>query len=486
MKQYDIVDIRTGRQLFVDTWLIEETDLTLQVHQAKKLEGNPVFFPQTLWETENAPAVACPKSGGIWWDSSAGHYKMWYEAGWLKHLALAVSEDGIHWERPDLGIVPGTNLLLNPDEQICVLCPDGSTQRLSAKTFRIDSISIWPDPVGRDGVRWRGFFRRPSPPGSLYDSALIACSRDGIHWESFRYTTPVGDRSTIYYDSFRRHWVYSLRDYERNCRIRRRRVCEDLEEGAIWQPEEAVKWLGCDPDEVNPYGGPVPQLYNTDVQAYESVLIGMFQIWYGPDNEECMRTGIPKCTELQAMVSRDGLHFKRFPGENLIRASRIPGTWDRGYIQSVTGGIISYKDEIRIYYTGFCGDGGRITDSEFTNGMYYGGSLGIATLRRDGFMSIGTKWEGKLITRLMYTDAHHFIYVNMDGFLRVEILASNGAVLAVSPWQEIHSTCARLSFSQNSLPIVPEKPFRLRFFIRGGQLYSFWVTDSPFGGGMRR
>ena len=63
----EIIDISVGRQLFVDDFLIESTDLAPEYHNPKKFEGNPILFPETPWETDGAPA-ACPKSGGVWYD----------------------------------------------------------------------------------------------------------------------------------------------------------------------------------------------------------------------------------------------------------------------------------------------------------------------------------------------------------------------------------------------------------------------------------
>ena len=84
----EVIDISRGRQLFVDDFLIEETDLTPEYHRAKKFEGNPVLYPEKPWETEHCP-VACPKSGGVWYDEEEGLFKMWYEASWCRHMCNA-------------------------------------------------------------------------------------------------------------------------------------------------------------------------------------------------------------------------------------------------------------------------------------------------------------------------------------------------------------------------------------------------------------
>jgi len=45
-----VIPIDVGRQLFVDDFLIENTTLNRTLHAAQKVEGNPVFKPQTKHE----------------------------------------------------------------------------------------------------------------------------------------------------------------------------------------------------------------------------------------------------------------------------------------------------------------------------------------------------------------------------------------------------------------------------------------------------
>jgi hypothetical protein len=79
----EVIPISVGRQLFVDDFLIAQTTLARNFHRPRKHRGNPIFSPEAELETANGLPVACPKSGGIWWDPSDERFKMWYEAGWL-------------------------------------------------------------------------------------------------------------------------------------------------------------------------------------------------------------------------------------------------------------------------------------------------------------------------------------------------------------------------------------------------------------------
>ena len=61
----DVVPIDVGRQLSVDDFLIEKTDLIRSYHLAEKYERNPILTPQARLEMNHPRnAIACPKDGG--------------------------------------------------------------------------------------------------------------------------------------------------------------------------------------------------------------------------------------------------------------------------------------------------------------------------------------------------------------------------------------------------------------------------------------
>ncbi len=80
-----LIPIDVGRQLFVDDFLIETTNLERTFYMPEKYEGIPVLQPETaieLTSKRSGPnAAAVPKDGCVWWDSDEAVFKMWYEAG---------------------------------------------------------------------------------------------------------------------------------------------------------------------------------------------------------------------------------------------------------------------------------------------------------------------------------------------------------------------------------------------------------------------
>lgn len=234
-------------------------------------------------------------------------------------------------------------------------------------------------------------------------------------------------------------------------------------------------------DKPMPYIGDKPQLYNVDCVGYESIMLGMFEVHYGPANEVLYDYGAPKVTELMPMYSRDGYHFSRPNRRSLIASTMHEGDWDRGYVQSVGGVCIINGDELWIYYSAFAGDE-QAKDQPWTvNGCYFNGATGLAKMRRDGFASMdGT---GTLLTRKMEMRGKTALCVNADGEVHVDVLDADGHLLAVSRPFSGNSTRAEITFPDFDAATLNDRVFRLRFHVNGS-LYAFGFTDAngDFGG----
>ncbi|GIT16961.1 MAG: hypothetical protein CM1200mP38_6180 [Dehalococcoidia bacterium] len=88
----------------------------------------------------------------------------------------------------------------------------------------------------------------------------------------------------------------------------------------------------------DPTIGDTAQLYDLNANAYESLMIGAFAIFYGPQNPICAKTGSPKIIDIQIAFSRDGFHWDRNNRTPFIKSSREEGTWNYGYLHA-SGGI---------------------------------------------------------------------------------------------------------------------------------------------------
>lgn len=185
----DVIPIDGGRQLFVDEYLIYKTLMTRCFHQPEKYSNNPILFPQTKYEY-NQELLPCTvyKAGGVWYDEKDNYFKMWYMASYLGYMAFARSKDGLRWERPKLDVVEDTNLLLPMD-----IHPDSGT--------------VWIDKdTDNESERYKLLIREPNMPEKGKDfGALAFTSEDGIHWNKIGESGPMGDRSTMFYNPFRKN-----------------------------------------------------------------------------------------------------------------------------------------------------------------------------------------------------------------------------------------------------------------------------------------
>jgi hypothetical protein len=464
------IPIDLGRQLFVDDFLIEATTLSRTFHQAEYYSGNPILSPTTKWErydeyaertkTRSSPA-AMVFSDAVLFDPKDRVFKMWYMGGYKSNTCYALSHDGLSWEKPSLDVVSGTNVVIS-------------------KQLR-DSNTIWLDYEEKNpALRFKlaAFKER---------SFILYSSPDGVHWTERGESGPTGDRSTVFYNPFRRKWVYSLRDEQlgRFGRFRRYWEADDFFEGARWTASQPVFWVGSDSAERRrPEFNARPQLYNLDAAAYESVLIGLFTIWRG---EGLARE---KPNDICVGFSRDGFHWWRPDRQPFIPVSEHVGDWNWANVQTAGGCCLVVGDKLHFYVSGRSGVPG--TQDPGTC------STGLATLRRDGFVSMDVAGSpglastlagrGELLTRLVrFAGAHLFVNADLgDGVLRVAVEDAGGHVI---PGFELEScvevlgnrTASPVTWRAGSLARLSGTPVRFRFALTSGRLYAFWVSAAATG-----
>ena len=491
------IRIRTGRQLFVDDYLIAQTSLRRSFHKPRVHDASPVLKPETPLEMNNGYCpVACPFQDGVFYDPKDRLYKIWYHAGWFDGTAYAYSEDGLQWVRPNLDIEPGTNRVLRRDE----------SERDGAGVW-LDLDAANPAERYKMFVYYRKYDRRresgaaqalPGSGGSsgrtVSSGGSIYTSPDGIHWTDHGPTGPCGDNTNFYYDPFRKTWFYSIRVHgeqgERfggqDVRKRAYRECADFVEGAKWSVKDVVLFAAADDKDLpDPALGYKAQLYNLDAVGYESLMLGIFTIHRGPPNDICLKGGFPKTTDLTLAYSRDGIQWERPDRSAFLACSRQPSTWNRGYLHSNGGVCLIAGDELRFYFSAFSGISPRLGGH-----MYAGGSTGLATLRRDGFASMDAASEpGSLTTRLLDFDGR-CLFINADargGELRAEVLGPDGRVLPGFAKKNcrpvrVNSICQRVSWNgTGDLARLRGQPVSLRFHAVKTQLFAFWISPVESG-----
>lgn len=490
-----IIPIDVGRQLFVDDFLVEKTNLYRTFHQPIKHEANPLLVPKTNAEINNGYCpMAAPFSDGCFYDPKDQLFKMWYMAGWFDGTALATSQDGINWHRPKFDVVPGTNLIL----------PKAGVR---------DGVSLWIDHESTEpSERYKmyRFERKGKLGGKLKDGAgYILTSADGIHWNWRGQIGKTGDNSTFFYNPFRGKWVFTVRAFGRaappwnpytwnekqsNGRARSYWENEDfLEAIGGWKDFKPVFWLGMDRQDKkrsNYQIGREPQLYKLDAVGYESLMIGLIQVHYGPPNTECQKEGFPKLTELQLAYSRDGFHWDRTNRETFIGATLRKNSWQRAYVHSVGGVCNIVGDKLYFYYSAFRGDETNRNNIQFWNGMYANASTGLAVLRRDGFASMDADNQERILLTRKLSYSGKYLFVNVDGSkgqLFAEICDQFG--YPIEGYERENSIPVSVDSAKKmmvwkrheELDAIKDQPIRIKFFAKNLQLYAFWISPKRNG-----
>lgn len=475
-----VIPINVGRQLFVDSFLIEKTNLVPVFHKPDFYTGNPVLEPTAGWENtiEGAP-YAAPFSDGVWYDEKDGKYKMWYLAGaGLIHkqdkqtfyTGYAESDDGIHWIKPELDLIKGT----------CIV-----------DTANRDAATIWLDRKETDPAKRYKMFNVERRPTDRRWQFILKYSSDGIHWsKGVAQSGDLYDRSSVFYNPFRDVWCLSMRCGTKvSSRSRNYLEAEDPETAVSMAhrirkgiaDKNIVFWFT--PDDKEPHHPQFPDvnpgIYNFDCIPYESIMLGQYSVWQGPENNICGELGIQKRNEICLGYSRDGFHFSRPSHEPFMANDTTDGAWNWGNMQSAGGVPLIVGDSLYFYCSGRRLN--KIMWDSYT-------STGLAKLRRDGFVSMKAgKEEGTLLTEPVVFDGK-YLFVNADvagdkSSLYVELIDERGCPVEgftkndCNGLKRIDATKVQITWRNNySVSSVSNKPIRIKFYLRDGDLYSFWVS----------
>ena len=468
-----VIKIGVGRQLFVDDFLIKSTTLTRKYHYPEYYASNPVLSPDKDWEKLGAGGFAAPFSDGVWYDETDRKFKMWYMAGGGSYSSngecitcYAESADGLTWTKPSLNVVQGTNIV-------------------HKGTVR-DASSVWIDKQETNSAARYKMFEVSGGAGNW--AYHYYTSSDGKAWRDNLATSgKVADRSTVYANPFRKVWVWSMRH---NVRVNASdpytvRARDYVENGNVEAGNKSAKadlgyfWFGPWSNEqkhpVYHNNDGSPGIYNQDAIAYESIMLGQFSVWQGPENDVCDKDGVIKRNQIMLGYSRDGYSYFRDDMNPFLAVSESKDAWNSGNVQSTIGSPLVVGDKLYFYMSGRKQvNGGEVV------------STGLATLRRDGFASMSG--SGTLSTETLRFDGEYF-FVNAEvrGSLKVELQDENGKTIdgfSANDCTSVtgNSTKTMVTWKNNkSLKQIEKKLIQVKFILADADLYSFWVSDYESG-----
>ncbi len=433
-KSIEAVDVGTNRQLFLDDALIESMSEGVRrvLHPPRKHPDNPVIrrtqaqavegFGPTFW-------------GSVIYDEQDKLFKCWYLAltfhqpEIFNHL-YAVSDDGVVWRKPKLDI-------LGPDN------------RYSPPGYKAGHAGMWLT-VRKDSdetdsqQRYKGFIQ--------HDPLWHVTSSDGLNWTdrgiAAHYTD---DTSTAVHHPLRKQYLKIGRFCPdgRSLALRLMMTCVSdtpLAEGnTLWH-------LVMLPTEDDLARDPYQQFYHMPAFAYGDAYIGLLGMYFaGPDSGK---------TETELTFSRDGLSWRRVAPHQPFIPRGAKGEWDSGFGVLPGTGPIVRGDEMWFYYSHY---------NNSHHGPFSDAGIGLATLRRDGFVSLS---GGGAVTTKVFALHASRLRINAVGRVSVTVLDINGTPLT-----------ERKSVDGDSCDHLVELPgelvgrqVKLRFEI-DGDLYAFQASD---------
>lgn len=468
-----IIDIGSERQLFLDDTLIDVMERVSRcVNQPDKHPQNPIFEAECAWEANRI------LYSDVVFDRDEEIYKLWYSVYNAEieksDLCYAVSEDGVNFRRPELGLVEFDGSTSNN----LILAPDGFAHDKTVIEDRRDQ-----DPERR----YKMVYYTKGGVG-------VAWSADGLRWtphDGNPVINPTGDASqSPFFDERLGLYVMFVRPNGRHMRRwwRKKGIPYDASVFPTRRIGRSISidfetWTHIDevvtPDERDGAG---TEFYYMLVLRYESGYIGFLNVYHEFTDDPAVMDGFNMNLDTQLTFSRDGITWSRVCDRQVFLGVER-GAWDerRIYVDEV----LVRDDEILVYYRGsnipHAGIQGLI-GQEHDGRPLRGDALGLARLRLDGFVSVEAgEAEGMLTTRPFRFSGNE-LHVNADatgGSLHVEAVTLYGAPIPGFTRAE----CAPIDTDGTDHPVrwkggnldPTGGPIRLRFFLRQSRLYSFQI-----------
>ncbi len=449
-------DLTGPWRLFIDDYNVAaRTNTTRTYHAFQKYAANPVLIADRPWEGANIYVY-----GTVLPNESGPGYRMWYHSlnfslpkGDQVHAAYATSTDGIHWEKPNLGIVmfngsTDNNMFIVPGN-----CPSVMH-------------TPWDAGIGQAYKLMRG-------GGSGQFSG--AWSADGLHWteDPASVCPPASDVCTFNWDAHGQRYVgFPKLGAVVNGLSRRASAFWATPDFHSWSVPYVVlapdswddRWVPAGTDQRTHF-------YGLCGFAYESMYVGFLWLFRATGKISGADDG-PIYIEI--VSSHDGIHWRREEGD---RPPILPlgpaGSWDAGMVFTTTHPLVE-GDTIRLYYGGF--------NSTHADQNAWHAAIGLATLRKDGFASLDAAGTVGRVTTKRIAGANGPLHVNCaaaaGGWLKVEVLDEHGTPLAGYGEADCNALQGDLvdqivTWGTNSELPAAAGPIRLRFVMQNASLYSF-------------
>jgi len=472
------IRVGSSRQLFIDEVFFAQRQGVQLVVNRPTPTGERCLVADRPWEGHRI----CAYNSVLEED---GRLKLYYDAiapDDSRWLCFATSQDGVHWEKPALDIVP-----FGAHHQTNIVFPPAPWGHAPGCVFRDTSRRCLPD----ERYKLACYLVPPGGPPGTY----VAASPDGLHWRllgdgpAFR----VSDTGNI---CFFDHRVGRYVGYVRVADPMRKVGRIETAHPARWGQERVVfsyddqdqaglhpglfSGMDCYNSAALKYPGArdVYLLFPTAYYHYQPAVAerraaARGRPWGTPDNDGPM--------DIQLATSRDGIRWTRLDRQPFLRLG-LSGAWDGGCAYLAAGCVLR-RDEIWLYYA----------TADYTHGNYepsrdrQTGTLTRAVLRRDGFVCVQAGYGGGEFTTPPLVFWGQELALNAvttaGGHVRVELQDEQGRPLggySAAECDPINGNYLHQVISWRGRRGVGElarRPVRVRFLMRDARLYAF-----QFGG----
>jgi len=484
-----VIAIGSRLELMVDDYLVDRFGGGAKQRLHHPVPREVVMVWDQPWEGNTSGYPNVVKDGDL--------YRLYYR-GWQYriepkvfnqfHSALlcyAESRDGVHWTRPELGLVgyPGPK----GSKQNNILPVGGKVGDLS---IQLSTFTVFKDdnPACAPDARYKGLALATMPRGLLpFKSA------DGLRW------TPMTDKQVITGDAFdspnlafwdgergeyRAYWRYVTSGVSGNGGIRGIKTATS-KDFLHWSEGVRLEYPGA----------PIEQLYTNQIKPYDRaphIFVGLPARYLDrgmsdsiralPDKEhrELRATGLPRAatalTETLLMTSRDGLKFHRWQEAFLRPGIEREGTWAYGdhyvgwHLVETRSPLAGTPNELSLY-----------ASEAYWTGK--GVKLRRYTLRLDGFVSVSAPMSGgEFVTKpLIFSGSKLTLNfaTSAAGDVRIEIQDANGQPLpgyALDDCPPIFGDAIERAVTWKTggdVSTLAGKSVRLRFVLKDADLYAF-------------
>ena len=433
----------------IDNWLIERMDgVSLLLHHPVLRET--VLSFDRPWEG--------PVSFAVNVRLDERRYRMWYRAGGDddQRLAYAESPDGIHFERPNLGLVEYQG---SRDNNILI---DGTLAH---------SVSVMIDgnPAVPGNERYKAIgIGRPSTGRATLRGFV---SPDGLHWTLLApdplLIAPDDERpwfdsqNLAFWDTIRNQYALYARGWVAP-RVRwiRRSVSDDFRNWSEFQFIDAG-------------AAPLEHLYENSATPYFRAphILLMFPKRFVPDRmfHPDWHRGL---SDGVFMSSRDGIHWDRRFMEAFVRPGPDPDNWTERNMYVGPGIVPTGPAELSLYV--------------IEHYRHPTARVRRATIRTDGFVSVNAGYAGGEFRTHPFTFEGRQLHINYAtsaiGSVRIAIEDANGTAIdgyGMDQAIEIYGDeIDRVVTWQggDSVAALAGRPVRLRVALKDADLYALQFT----------